>query len=297
VGQSKACQVVAESIQRARAGLTDASKPTASLVFLGPTGVGKTELCKALAQSLFDSEDAIIRIDMSEYMEKHAVARLIGAPPGYVGFEEGGQLTEAVRTRPYSVILFDEMEKAHPDVFNVLLQLLDDGRLTDAKGMVVNFSNCIIIFTSNIGSAIDASRPDSQTKEEFTMRALKSTFRPEFLNRIDEFVHFNSLELPQLMNIVHLEIEKLSTRLNDKHITLQVTDAAAKWLVEKGYDSAYGARPLKRTIQREVETSLAQGILNGSFVTDSEVLIDLAEEEEGEGGEGKLTFVCTPNSP
>jgi ATP-dependent Clp protease ATP-binding subunit ClpB len=259
--------------------------------------VGKTELCKALAQSLFDSEDAIIRIDMSEYMEKHAVARLIGAPPGYVGFEEGGQLTEAVRTRPYSVILFDEMEKAHPDVFNVLLQLLDDGRLTDAKGMVVNFSNCIIIFTSNIGSAIDASRPDSQTKEEFTMRALKSTFRPEFLNRIDEFVHFNSLELPQLMNIVHLEIEKLSTRLNDKHITLQVTDAAAKWLVEKGYDSAYGARPLKRTIQREVETSLAQGILNGSFVTDSEVLIDLAEEEEGEGGEGKLTFVCTPNSP
>jgi ATP-dependent Clp protease ATP-binding subunit ClpB len=291
VGQPQATQVVAEAIQRARAGLTDPTKPTASLVFLGPTGVGKTELCKALAQSLFDSEDAIVRIDMSEYMEKHSVSRLVGAPPGYIGFEEGGQLTEAVRRRPYSVVLFDEMEKAHPDVFNILLQLLDDGRLTDSKGMVVNFSNCIIIFTSNIGSSIEAasSRSDSQSKQDFTMQALKSNFRPEFLNRIDEFVHFNSLELQQLMAIVHLEIKKLSSRLEDKRITLTVTDSAAKWLVDKGYDAAYGARPLKRTIQREVETHLAQGILNGSFVTDSEVVIDLNDNSE-------LSFSCTPSS-
>lgn len=304
VGQSAACQVVAEAIQRARAGLTDPSKPTASMVFLGPTGVGKTELCKTLAQSLFDSEDAIIRIDCGEYMEKHSVARLIGAPPGYVGFEEGGQLTEAVRNRPYSVILFDEMEKAHPDVFNVLLQLLDDGRLTDAKGMVVNFSNCIIIFTSNVGSSIDGIVSDSQTQKDITMKALKASFRPEFLNRIDEFVHFNSLALPQLMSIVHLEIKKLSSRLNDKHISLTVSNDAARWLVERGYDPAYGARPLKRTIQREVETQLAQGILNGSFVTESDVSIDLATYGdsggeggvEGDGTEGqKLVFSCTPH--
>ena len=292
VGQSQATKVVAEAIQRSRAGLTDSSKPTASMVFLGPTGVGKTELCKTLANSLFDSEDAIIRIDMSEYMEKHSVARLIGAPPGYVGFEEGGQLTEAVHRRPYSVVLFDEMEKAHPDVFNVLLQLLDDGRLTDAKGMVVNFSNCIIIFTSNIGSAIDATSVPADEKEAFTMNALKASFRPEFLNRIDEFVHFNPLELPQLMKIVHLEVKKLSARLIEKHISLQVTDEAAKWLVEKGYDSAYGARPLKRTIQRELETPLAQGILKGTFTADSEVQIDL---NTGVGDEAELTFSCIPN--
>jgi ATP-dependent Clp protease ATP-binding subunit ClpB len=292
VGQSQATKVVAEAIQRARAGLTDSSKPTASMVFLGPTGVGKTELCKTLAMSLFDSEDAIIRIDMSEYMEKYSVARLIGAPPGYVGYDEGGQLTDAVRTRPYSVVLFDEMEKAHPDVFNVLLQLLDDGRLTDAKGEVVNFSNCIIIFTSNIGSAFDTANVDSATKEEFTMKALKSSFRPEFLNRIDEFVHFNSLELPQMMKIVRLEIDKLSARLQERHISLHVTDNAAKWIVEKGYDPAYGARPLKRTIQREVETPLAQGILNGTFVTESEVTIDL---ESINGSDSKLSFKCTPH--
>jgi ATP-dependent Clp protease ATP-binding subunit ClpB len=318
IGQSSATQVVAEAIQRSRAGLTDPSKPIASLVFLGPTGVGKTELCKTLAQALFDSEDAIIRIDMSEYMEKHSVARLIGAPPGYVGFEEGGQLTEAVRTRPYSVVLFDEMEKAHPDVFNVLLQLLDDGRLTDAKGMVVNFSNCIIIFTSNIGSTVD--KPDMLSKEEFTMAALKASFRPEFLNRIDEFVHFNALALPQLMDIVHLEIDKVSSRLKDRHISLSVTDAAAKWLVERGYDPVYGARPLKRSIQREVETPMAKGILNGSIVSESVVMIDWISGEDsnsdrgrdiasdiasasgygGHGGYGdnsgigRLTFTCKP---
>jgi ATP-dependent Clp protease ATP-binding subunit ClpB len=286
VGQNKATEVVAEAIQRSRAGLTDPSKPTASLVFLGPTGVGKTELCKTLAKSLFDSEDAIVRIDMSEYMEKHSVSRLIGAPPGYVGFDEGGQLTEAVRTRPYCVVLFDEMEKAHPDVFNVLLQLLDDGRLTDSKGMVVNFSNCIVIFTSNIGSSVDAS--DMINKEDYTMSALKSTFRPEFLNRIDEFVHFNSLELPQLMNIVHLEIDKVTARLVERHITLRVTDAAAQWLAEKGFDPVYGARPLKRTIQREVETPLAKGILGGTITPDSEVVVDVS----GEGSSSCLTFNC-----
>jgi ATP-dependent Clp protease ATP-binding subunit ClpB len=242
---------------------------------------------------LFDSEDAIVRIDMSDYIEKYAVSRLIGSPPGYVGFEDGGQLTEAVRRRPYSVVLFDEMEKAHPDVFNVLLQLLDDGRLTDNKGTVVNFSNCIIIFTSNIGSSVDASlfETDQKSREEFTHRALKETFRPEFLNRIDEFVNFNSLELPQMMQIVQLEIRKLSSRLVDKHIKLEVTDGAAKWLVEKGYDAAYGARPLKRTIQREVETPLARGILDGSFATESTVLIDLADSDQSE-----LSFVCRPLS-
>ena len=229
-------------------------------------------------------------------MEKYAVSRLIGSPPGYVGFEDGGQLTEAVRRRPYSVVLFDEMEKAHPDVFNVLLQLLDDGRLTDNKGTVVNFSNCIIIFTSNIGSSANSTIFDSQglSKEEITMKALKETFRPEFLNRIDEFVYFNSLGISQMMDIVRLEINKLSKRLEDKHMKLEVTDTAAKWLVEKGYDQAYGARPLKRTIQREVETPLARGILDRSYVTESTVVIDL--DGRNDGGDSELSFLCTPHS-
>ncbi len=262
IGQEEATKVVAEAIQRSRAGLSDPTKPIVALVFLGPTGVGKTELSKALAQYLFDSEDgkninvsntyffiAMIRIDMSEYMEQHSVARMIGAPPGYIGHEEGGQLTEAARRRPYSVILFDEMEKAHPEVFNVLLQLLDDGRLTDSKGNTINFRNCIIIFTSNVGSS-STHRIDSTNLKEHTMAALRERFRPEFLNRIDEFINFRSLTLAQLIPIVNLELNKVSHRLEDRKIKLEVTDSAKQFLAEIGYDPTYGARPLKRAIQR-----------------------------------------------
>jgi len=276
VGQQRATQVVAEAIQRSRAGMSDPSRPIATLAFLGPTGVGKTELCKALAGFMFDTEDAIVRIDMSEYMEQHSVSRLVGAPPGYIGFEEGGQLTEAVRRRPYSVVLFDEMEKAHPDVFNILLQLLDDGRLTDSKGNVVNFRNTIIIFTSNVGSSeismLDIKDPESV--QAATMLALKQRFRPEFLNRIDEFVNFNSLGMEQLVPIVGLELAKVAKRLSDKDLTLFATEGAKTWLAEMGFDPVYGARPIKRTIQREVETGIAKGILAGKYPAKSTVLID-----------------------
>jgi len=306
VGQKEATKVVAEAIQRSRAGMSDPSKPIATLCFLGPTGVGKTELCKALARFMFDSEDNMVRIDMSEYMESHSVSRLVGAPPGYVGFEDGGQLTEAVRRKPYAVVLFDEMEKAHGDVFNILLQLLDDGRLTDSKGNVVNFRNTIIIFTSNIGS-MDIIQGDSDKEgiKEKVMMALRSKFRPEFLNRIDEFVTFNSLEMSQLVNIVNLELEKVVKRLSDKKLSLSITDGAREWLAQLGYDPVYGARPLKRTIQREVETPLgktyissltysrihllthsytAKGILGGDYNNCSGVLID------AKPGDSKLTI-------
>lgn len=296
VGQREATRVVAEAIQRSRAGLSDPSKPIATLAFLGPTGVGKTELCKALARIMFDTEDAIVRIDMSEYMEQHAVSRLIGAPPGYVGFEDGGQLTEAVRRRPYSVVLFDEMEKAHPDVFNVMLQLLDDGRLTDSKGNVVNFKNTIVIFTSNVGSAEISALTSSSGEavapalmRETTMNALKLRFRPEFLNRIDEFVTFNSLGLEQLVPIVTLELEKVSLRLADKKLSLAATDAAKMWLAQRGYDPTYGARPLKRTIQREVENPMAKEILSGKYLPGSTVLLDAAPGDE------KLTITSVQN--
>jgi len=276
VGQQRATQVVAEAIQRSRAGMSDPSRPIATLAFLGPTGVGKTELCKALAGFMFDTEDAIVRIDMSEYMEQHSVSRLVGAPPGYIGFEEGGQLTEAVRRRPYSVVLFDEMEKAHPDVFNILLQLLDDGRLTDSKGNVVNFRNTIVIFTSNVGSSeislLDIKDPESV--QAATMMALKQRFRPEFLNRIDEFVNFNSLGMEQLVPIVGLELAKVAKRLTDKDLTLFATEGAKTWLAEMGFDPVYGARPIKRTIQREVETGIAKGILAGKYPAKSTILID-----------------------
>jgi ATP-dependent Clp protease ATP-binding subunit ClpB len=240
------------------------------------SGVGKTELCKALAASMFDSEDAIVRIDMSEYMEQHSVSRLVGAPPGYVGFEEGGQLTEAVRRRPYSVVLFDEMEKAHPDVFNILLQLLDDGRLTDSKGNTVNFRNCIIIFTSNVGSTdiMNMDLGDEELVRTRVMDALKARFRPEFLNRIDEFVTFKSLGMDQIVPIVGLELEKVNKRLAARKLSLSVTESAKSWLATLGYDPAYGARPLKRTIQREVETPVAKLILAGKFPEGSTVLID-----------------------
>jgi ATP-dependent Clp protease ATP-binding subunit ClpB len=286
VGQRQATKVVAEAIQRSRAGMSDPSKPIATLAFLGPTGVGKTELCKTLAAFMFDSEDAIVRIDMSEYMESHAVSRLVGAPPGYIGFEEGGQLTEAVRRRPYSVVLFDEMEKAHPEVFNILLQLLDDGRLTDSKGNVVNFRNTIVIFTSNVGSAeiaqLDTSDPAAI--KAATMVALRQKFRPEFLNRIDEFVTFNSLGMGQLVPIVSLELEKVNKRLSERGLSLTATEGAKQWLAEAGHDPSYGARPIKRTIQREVETPIAKGILGSKFPAKSTILLDAHE------GDGELTI-------
>jgi len=264
IGQEEATEIVADTIQRSRAGMSDPSKPIATLAFLGPTGVGKTELCKALARNMFDSEEAMIRIDMSEYMEKHSVSRLIGSPPGYIGFEEGGQLTEAVRRRPYSVILFDEMEKAHPDVFNILLQLLDDGRLTDSKGNTVNFRNTIIIFTSNVGSQdiLDIDPTDRDIVKFKVMEAMKSKFRPEFLNRIDEFVTFDSLGPEQLYHIVRLEMQKVITRLEEKDLKLEISDGAMDWIAKRGYDPVYGARPLKRTIQREVETKIAKLLLS-----------------------------------
>mmetsp|Transcript_18106 Transcript_18106/g.24831 ORF Transcript_18106/g.24831 Transcript_18106/m.24831 type:complete len:295 (-) Transcript_18106:219-1103(-) len=256
--------------------MSDPSKPIATLAFLGPTGVGKTELCKALARFLFDTEEAMVRIDMSEYMEQHSVSRLVGAPPGYIGFEEGGQLTEAIRRRPYAVILFDEMEKAHPDVFNILLQLLDDGRLTDSKGNVVNFRNTIVIFTSNVGSSeiSQLGVTDDSLRREATMAALRQRFRPEFLNRIDEFVSFNSLGMEQLVPIVDLELKKVAKRLEDKNLELSATDGAKAWLATLGYDPAYGARPLKRTIQREVETPISKGLLAGKYPQDSTIVLD-----------------------
>lgn len=288
IGQKEATRAVAEAIQRSRAGMSDPNRPIATLAFLGPTGVGKTELCKVLAGFMFDSEDAMIRIDMSEYMEPHSVSRLVGSPPGYIGHEEGGQLTEAVRRRPYSVVLFDEMEKAHPDVFNILLQLLDDGRLTDSKGNTVNFRNCIIIFTSNIGSSalLNISQGDTKLVQETIMQALKERFRPEFLNRIDEFVTFKALGKTELANIVKLELGKVENRLKEKGIRFDITDSALKWIVSMGFDPVYGARPLKRTIQREVETPIAKEILSGKFRKDVLVLID------GKSGDEKLSITA-----
>ncbi|MEY3735075.1 MAG: ATP-dependent chaperone ClpB [Cyanobacteriota bacterium] len=269
VGQEQAVTAVADAIQRSRAGLSDPNRPIASFLFLGPTGVGKTELCKALAAQLFDSEEAMVRIDMSEYMEKHAVSRLIGAPPGYVGYEEGGQLTEAVRRRPYAVILFDEVEKAHPDVFNVMLQILDDGRVTDGQGRTVDFTNTILILTSNIGSHSildlggDPDRHDEM--ERRVQEALRAHFRPEFLNRLDETILFHSLRQAELRQIVGLQVARLATRLQERNLTLELSTDALDWLAAVGYDPVYGARPLKRAIQRQLETPIAKGILAGRF--------------------------------
>jgi ATP-dependent Clp protease ATP-binding subunit ClpB len=280
VGQDEAVSVITEAIQRSRAGLNDPTKPIASLVFLGPTGVGKTELCKALAQFMFDTEDAMIRIDMSEYMEKHTVSRLVGSPPGYVGYEEGGQVTNAVRRKPYSVILFDEMEKAHPDVFNIMLQMLDDGRLTDSKGNVVNFSNTVVIFTSNVGSQdiLDLEgRTDEEAQETMRSRvtnAMREKFRPEFLNRLDEYVIFNSLSKDNLRGIVKLEAKRLEARLADRKITMELKESALDYLADVGFDPVYGARPLKRTIQRELETTIAQAILRGEIKDGDTVVVE-----------------------
>merc|ERR1712071_276908 len=284
VGQQDAIDTITEAIQRSRAGLNDPTKPIASMVFLGPTGVGKTELCKALAEFMFDSEDAIVRIDMSEYMEKHTVSRLLGAPPGYVGYDEGGQLTDAVRRSPYSVLLFDEMEKAHPDVFNIMLQILDDGRVTDSKGTLVNFRNCIIIFTSNIGSKdiIDLSG-SNEVGEQAIMRervtkAMKDNFRPEFLNRIDENVIFNSLSIENLRGIVKIECRRLEQRLGERSIKLAMSDESLDYLADVGYDPSYGARPLKRTIQRELETVVARLILKGEIDDGDTIVVDIVND-------------------
>ncbi|MEH2127090.1 ATP-dependent chaperone ClpB [Nostoc sp.] len=282
VGQEEAVTAVADAIQRSRAGLADPNRPIASFIFLGPTGVGKTELAKALAAYMFDSEDALVRIDMSEYMEKHAVSRLIGAPPGYVGYEEGGQLTEAIRRRPYSVILFDEIEKAHPDVFNIFLQILDDGRVTDAQGHKVDFKNAIIIMTSNIGSqyildiAGDNSHYDEMRRR--VMEAMRNSFRPEFLNRIDEIIIFHGLDKKELRHIVLLQVERLRQRLSDRKISLKLSDAALDFLAEVGYDPVYGARPLKRAIQRELETQIAKSILRGEFNDGNTIFVDVQNE-------------------
>lgn len=282
IGQQQAVTAVADAIQRSRAGLSDPNRPIASFLFLGPTGVGKTELSKALAAQLFDSEEAMVRIDMSEYMEKHAVSRLIGAPPGYVGYEEGGQLTEAVRRRPYAVVLFDEVEKAHPDVFNVMLQILDDGRVTDGQGRTVDFTNTILILTSNIGSAsiLDlAGDPARHSEmEQRVNEALRAHFRPEFLNRLDESIIFHSLKAEELRQIVELQVKRLAKRLEEKKLALQVDGEALDWLAGVGYDPVYGARPLKRAIQRELETPIAKAILAGSFPAGS--TIDVAVEDE-----------------
>jgi ATP-dependent Clp protease ATP-binding subunit ClpB len=281
IGQDEAVQLVADAVLRARAGIKDPKRPTGSFIFLGPTGVGKTELARTLAESLFDSEDNIVRIDMSEYMEKHAVSRLIGAPPGYIGYEEGGQLTEAVRRKPYSVVLFDEIEKAHPDVFNVLLQVLDDGRVTDSQGRTVDFKNTVIIMTSNIGShhlmegAVLGNSEIDDSARNAVMADLRSHFRPEFLNRVDDIVLFKPLSRAEITKIVDLLVDGLSKRLEDRDITLTLTDAAKTHVAEHGYDPVYGARPLKRYLQHEVETRIGRALIKGDVPEGSTLNVDV----------------------
>ncbi len=274
VGQEEAVQAVSNAVRRARSGLQDPNRPLGSFIFLGPTGVGKTELARALAEFLFDDEHAMVRLDMSEYMEKHTVSRLIGAPPGYVGYEEGGQLTEAVRRRPYSVVLFDEIEKAHPEVFNALLQILDDGRLTDGQGRTVDFKNTIVIMTSNIGSQYIAEAVNEAQLKERVMEALRLHFRPEFLNRVDDILIFQRLTLAQLRQIVDLQMARLKRLLEERHINLELTDKAKDFLAETGYDPVYGARPLRRAIQRYVQDQLAPKLLSGDFKEGDSILVD-----------------------
>ena len=275
VGQEEAVTAVANAVRRARAGMQDPNRPLGSFLFLGPTGVGKTLLAKALAEFLFDDERSLVRLDMSEYMEKHTVARLIGAPPGYIGFEEGGQLTEAIRRRPYSVLLLDEIEKAHPDVFNVLLQILDDGRLTDGKGRTVDFKNVVIIMTSNVGSTFITELADQhELLRKRVMDALRGQFRPEFLNRVDEIVIFKNLVTQQLMEIVEKETKILAKRLLERKITLELSDNAKSLIAKEGFDPVYGARPIKRTIQRLIIDPLAQKVLSGEFKEGDTVFVD-----------------------
>jgi len=284
IGQDDAIIAVANAIRRARAGLQDPNRPLGSFLFLGPTGVGKTELARALAEFLFDDEQAMVRIDMSEYQEKHTVSRMIGAPPGYVGYEEAGQLTEAVRRRPYAVVLLDEIEKAHSEVLNVLLQLLDDGRLTDGKGRTVDFRNTVVIMTSNLGSHLitDRSMGEGGTIDEGTRRqvndALRAHFRPEFLNRIDEIIFFHALGRGHLKQIVDIQLAGLVKRLEERKIHVQLTDTAKDFLVQEGYDPTYGARPLKRTIQRQILDPLALHVLEGDFLEGDTVKVDSAPD-------------------
>jgi ATP-dependent Clp protease ATP-binding subunit ClpB len=282
VGQDEAVQVVADAVIRARSGIKDPKRPIGSFLFLGPTGVGKTELAKTLAAALFDSEDNLVRIDMSEYMEKHSVSRLIGAPPGYVGHEEGGQLTEAVRRKPYSVVLFDEIEKAHPDVFHVLLQILDDGRATDSQGRTVDFKNTVIILTSNIGAPIllEGISKDGELREsarDQVMAELRSHFRPELLNRIDDIVLFKPLQNAEIRRIVDLLLVGLRARLAERRIQLEVSDGAKTFLGNQGYDPVYGARPLKRLLQRELETRLGRKLIAGEIQDGSIVAVDVRD--------------------
>jgi len=289
IGQEEAVKAVSDAIRRSRAGLSDPNRPNGSFLFLGPTGVGKTELCKALAEFLFDTEEAIVRVDMSEFMEKHSVARLIGAPPGYVGYEEGGYLTEAIRRRPYSVILMDEVEKAHPDVFNILLQVLDDGRLTDGQGRTVDFRNTVIVMTSNLGSdRIQELAGESNYDEmkKSVMEVVGSHFRPEFINRIDESVVFHPLGRAQIRAITTIQVDILRQRLQEREIELKVSDEALDNLGEAGFDPVYGARPLKRAIQQRLENALAQDLLAGKFMPGDSINIELA----GEADDARLIF-------
>jgi ATP-dependent Clp protease ATP-binding subunit ClpB len=285
VGQTEAVTAVANAIRRARAGLSDPNRPSGSFLFLGPTGVGKTELCKALAEFLFDTEEAMVRLDMSEFMEKHSVARMIGAPPGYVGYEEGGYLTEAVRRRPYSVVLMDEVEKAHPDVFNVLLQVLDDGRLTDGQGRTVDFRNTVIVMTSNLGSQLIQEMAGEEhygDMKEAVLEVVGRHFRPEFINRLDEIVVFHPLGRDQIRRIADIQIGYLRKRLGDRDIGLEVSPTALDLLGTAGFDPVYGARPLKRAIRAQLENPLAQAILAGHFRPGDTVRVD--------AGAGELRF-------
>jgi ATP-dependent Clp protease ATP-binding subunit ClpB len=290
VGQGPAVQAVSKAVRRARAGLQDPNRPLGSFMFLGPTGVGKTELTKALADFLFADDSAMVRIDMSEFMEKHSVSRLIGAPPGYVGYDEGGVLTEAVRRRPYQVVLFDEVEKAHPDVFNVLLQVLDEGRLTDSQGRTVDFRNTILILTSNLGAEHLANLADGEdvsSVREQVMAVMRASFRPEFLNRIDEIVLFDRLRREDMGSIVRIQVARLERLLAERKIALSLDDEAVKWLAERGYDPAYGARPLKRVIQRELQDPLAEKLLAGVIGDGTEVKVTSGADRliisDGEG--------------
>jgi ATP-dependent Clp protease ATP-binding subunit ClpB len=283
VGQDEAVRAVSNAVRRARAGLQDPNRPLGSFIFLGPTGVGKTELARSLAEFLFDDEQAMVRIDMGEYQEKHTVSRLIGAPPGYVGYEEGGQLTEAVRRRPYSVVLLDEIEKAHPEVFNVLLQLLDDGRLTDGQGRTVSFRNVVVIMTSNLGSEL--WQTGEAVSREAALDVLRRAFRPEFLNRVDEVVVFRPLAKEQIARIVDIQLKRVEKLLADRDIKLEVKPGAREFLAEAGWDPAFGARPLKRTIQREVQDPLAMKILQGELPPGTTVRVDR--------GKDGLTFIAS----